>query len=54
MSDDADSAKNVAPLSVATALAIIVLPVPGGPKRSTPFGGARRPDSDNDAGQPHR
>lgn len=35
--------KNVAWASLAIALPIIVLPVPGGPKRSIPFGGARSP-----------
>ena len=34
--EDAEMAKNVAPDCVATALPIIVLPVPGGPKRSKP------------------
>ena len=34
--DDAEMAKKVAPDCVATALPIIVLPVPGGPKRSKP------------------
>ena len=35
--------KNVALLSVATALANIVLPLPGGPNNSNPRAGARRP-----------
>ena len=35
--------KNVVPHSVATALASIVLPVPGGPNISTPFHGRRIP-----------
>mmetsp|Transcript_20227 Transcript_20227/g.69691 ORF Transcript_20227/g.69691 Transcript_20227/m.69691 type:complete len:268 (-) Transcript_20227:45-848(-) len=43
VSDDAETAKNVHEDSPATALASKVLPVPGGPKRSTPRGGARRP-----------
>ena len=32
--------KNVVPHSVATALASIVFPVPGGPYSSTPLGGS--------------
>mmetsp|Transcript_19975 Transcript_19975/g.51516 ORF Transcript_19975/g.51516 Transcript_19975/m.51516 type:complete len:339 (+) Transcript_19975:658-1674(+) len=43
VSDDAEIEKNVAPDSAATALASSVLPVPGGPKRSRPLGGERRP-----------
>mmetsp|Transcript_3247 Transcript_3247/g.11761 ORF Transcript_3247/g.11761 Transcript_3247/m.11761 type:complete len:345 (+) Transcript_3247:406-1440(+) len=43
VSADAEMLKNVASDSVATALASIVLPVPGGPNSSTPFGGERRP-----------
>lgn len=35
--------KNVACASLAIARPIIVLPVPGGPKRRIPFGGARKP-----------
>ena len=37
-------AKNVERDSVATALASIVLPVPGGPKRSIPLAGSLRPE----------
>ena len=40
---DADMAKNVLLLSVATARASMVLPVPGGPKSSMPLAGSRRP-----------
>ena len=40
---EADMAKKVAPDCAATALAIMVFPVPGGPNMSTPLGGARRP-----------
>ena len=36
VNEDADIAKNVAPDCVATALPIMVFPVPGGPKRSNP------------------
>mmetsp|Transcript_761 Transcript_761/g.1356 ORF Transcript_761/g.1356 Transcript_761/m.1356 type:complete len:281 (+) Transcript_761:496-1338(+) len=35
--EDASTLKKLAPPSVATALASIVLPVPGGPNKSTPF-----------------
>jgi len=41
--EDADILKNVHLHSVATALAIIVFPVPGGPNKSNPLGGARSP-----------
>ena len=40
---DAEILKNVVQHSVATAFAIIVFPVPGGPKRRIPFQGSRRP-----------
>src|SRR5205809_567804 len=40
---DADIEKKVDFDSVATALASIVLPVPGGPNRSIPLAGSRRP-----------
>ena len=36
VNEDAEIAKNVAPDCVATALPIMVLPVPGGPKSSRP------------------
>ena len=36
---DEETLKNVVPHSVATALANIVLPVPGGPTMRTPFHG---------------
>jgi len=39
MSDDAEIEKKVAPDSVAIAFPINVFPVPGGPKRSSPFEG---------------
>ena len=42
-SEDAEQLKNVRPFIEATALASIVLPVPGGPKSSTPFQGSRIP-----------
>lgn len=38
-----DTLKNVVPHSVATALANIVFPVPGGPTMRTPFQGLRIP-----------
>lgn len=38
-----DTLKKVVPHSVATALASIVLPVPGGPNMRTPFHGRRMP-----------
>lgn len=34
--EDAETLKNVAPDSEATALASMVFPLPGGPKRSSP------------------
>mmetsp|Transcript_22594 Transcript_22594/g.39013 ORF Transcript_22594/g.39013 Transcript_22594/m.39013 type:complete len:279 (-) Transcript_22594:491-1327(-) len=40
---EAEMEKKQNPDSLATALANRVLPVPGGPKRSTPFGGLRSP-----------
>eukprot|EP00965_Chrysotila_dentata_P241053 6204057-Pleurochrysis_carterae.AAC.1 len=40
---DAEMEKNVARESVAMALAMSVLPVPGGPKSSSPLGGWRCP-----------
>ena len=40
---DDDTLKNVVPLSVATALASSVLPVPGGPNMRTPRHGLRMP-----------
>jgi len=40
---DAEMLKNVVRHSVATAFAIIVFPVPGGPKRRIPFQGSKRP-----------
>jgi hypothetical protein len=40
---EADTLKNVVLHSVATALASIVLPVPGGPYSSTPFPGVSKP-----------
>src|SRR5438876_320233 len=40
---DAEMAKKVDLLSVATARASIVFPVPGGPKRSIPLAGSRKP-----------
>mmetsp|Transcript_83697 Transcript_83697/g.236239 ORF Transcript_83697/g.236239 Transcript_83697/m.236239 type:complete len:233 (-) Transcript_83697:267-965(-) len=40
---DALQLKNVLPFMPATALASIVLPVPGGPNNSTPFHGSRMP-----------
>ncbi len=40
---EVDTLKKVVPHSVATALASIVLPVPGGPNISTPFHGRRIP-----------
>mmetsp|Transcript_19582 Transcript_19582/g.55206 ORF Transcript_19582/g.55206 Transcript_19582/m.55206 type:complete len:205 (-) Transcript_19582:122-736(-) len=40
---EAEMLKNVVSHSVATALASSVFPVPGGPKRSTPFQGAKSP-----------
>lgn len=43
MRDDAEMEKKVAPDSVAIALPISVFPVPGGPKRSSPLEGWRRP-----------
>eukprot|EP00955_Chlamydomonas_euryale_P098931 365184-Chlamydomonas_euryale.AAC.1 len=43
MIDDAWMLKNVVRHSVATALASIVLPVPGGPYSRTPFQGASNP-----------
>jgi len=39
----AEILKNVVLHSVATALANIVLPVPGGPKSKTPFHGSKIP-----------
>ena len=39
----ADMLKKVADTSLAIALPIIVFPVPGGPNKRRPFGGARRP-----------
>ena len=42
---DEEMLKKWKPDSVATALASMVLPVPGGPKKSTPLGGARRPEN---------
>jgi hypothetical protein len=41
VSDEAEMEKNVSPASVAMALAIIVLPLPGGPNSNNPRGGAR-------------
>nr|GMD93271.1 predicted protein [Ipomoea batatas] len=41
--DDAEILKNVVLHSVATALASMTFPVPGGPKRRIPFHGERRP-----------
>ena len=38
-----ETLKNVVPHSVATALASIVLPVPGGPNMRTPFHGLLMP-----------
>lgn len=38
---DSETLMKFAPASVATALASIVLPVPGGPKSSTPFAGCK-------------
>lgn len=43
MRDDAEMQKNVAFACAAIHLPINVLPVPGGPKRSSPFGGSRTP-----------
>ena len=43
MSDDAEMLKKVDDESVAIALAMSVLPVPGGPKSSSPLGGRRCP-----------
>ena len=43
VSDDDEMLKKSALDSVATAFASIVFPVPGGPKRRIPFGGARNP-----------
>lgn len=43
VSELAEMEKNVAPHSLAIALPIIVLPVPGGPNRSRPLGGPRSP-----------
>mmetsp|Transcript_72691 Transcript_72691/g.199398 ORF Transcript_72691/g.199398 Transcript_72691/m.199398 type:complete len:233 (-) Transcript_72691:1658-2356(-) len=43
MSDEAEIEKKVDDESVAIALAISVLPVPGGPKSSRPLGGVRAP-----------
>jgi hypothetical protein len=43
VSDEDEMLKNKALDSVATAFPSIVLPVPGGPKRRIPLGGARRP-----------
>lgn len=43
MSDEAEMEKKVAPDSVAMALPISVLPVPGGPKRRRPLDGWRSP-----------
>lgn len=40
---DDETLKNVVPHSVATALANIVFPVPGGPTINTPFQGLRMP-----------
>ena len=40
---DADMEKKVAEMLLATALPRRVLPVPGGPKRRRPLGGARAP-----------
>lgn len=45
VSVEEDTLKKVVPHSVATALASIVLPVPGGPTISTPFQGRRIPYS---------
>ena len=42
--EDAEMLKNVALHSLATALANMVLPLPGGPKSSTPRGGRRTPE----------
>jgi hypothetical protein len=41
--EDAEMLKNVVRHSVATAFAIIVFPVPGGPKRRMPFHGDSKP-----------
>ena len=41
----AEMEKKVLLLSVATARASMVLPVPGGPKRSIPLAGSRRPEN---------
>ncbi len=41
VNEDAEIEKNVSPASVAMALAIIVLPLPGGPNSNKPRGGAR-------------
>ena len=43
MSDDAEIEKKVELAAEAIAFAMSVLPVPGGPKRSRPFGGWRAP-----------
>lgn len=40
---EAEILKKVDPDSLAMAFPIIVFPVPGGPKRSTPLGGAAKP-----------
>ena len=42
-SDDADILKNVELSWLATALPIIVFPVPGGPKSNIPFEGSHKP-----------
>jgi hypothetical protein len=42
---EADMLKNVVLHSVATALANIVFPVPGGPNRSNPFQGVKSPEN---------
>jgi len=44
---DEETLKNVVPHSVATALANIVFPVPGGPTIKTPFHGLRMPYKPN-------
>jgi len=43
VSDEAEMLKKVAPDWLAMAFPISVLPVPGGPKRRSPFGRERRP-----------